>query len=252
MAIQTSFEDGLGRVVLSNPPVNILTRDLMANLRQELATLSAERSLRALLLSAEGKHFSAGADVGEHLPPTFEEMIPEFIDTVAAIDTFPLPVVAVVQGKCLGGGFELAMAADMIVAGEGASFGQPEIILGVLPPAACALLPYMCPTGVAAELVYTGEAFSAEEAQRAGLIRRVVPDAELESAALELAGTMTRHSGAALRIAKRMLRGGRQAARAAALSRAGDMYVDALMDTKDAVEGLQAFLEKRRPTWSHE
>jgi enoyl-CoA hydratase/carnithine racemase len=101
-------------------------------------------------------------------------------------------------------------------------------------------------------LVYTGEAFSAEEAQRAGLIRRVVPDAELESAALELAGTMTRHSGAALRIAKRMLRGGRQAARAAALSRAGDMYVDALMDTKDAVEGLQAFLEKRRPTWNHE
>jgi cyclohexa-1,5-dienecarbonyl-CoA hydratase len=252
MAIQTSFEDGLGRVVLSNPPVNILTRDLMASLRQELASLAAEQSLRVLLLSAEGKHFSAGADVGEHLPPTFEEMIPEFIDTVAAIDTFPLPVVAAVQGKCLGGGFELAMAADMIVAGESASFGQPEIILGVLPPAACALLPYMCPTGVAAELVYTGEAFSAEEAQRAGLIRRVVPDAELESAALELAGTMTRHSGAALRIAKRMLRGGRQAARAAALSRAGDMYVDALMDTKDAVEGLQAFLEKRRPTWNHE
>jgi cyclohexa-1,5-dienecarbonyl-CoA hydratase len=252
MAIQTSFEDGLGRVVLSNPPVNILTRDLMANLRQELATLAGEQSLRVLLLSSEGKHFSAGADVSEHLPPTFEEMIPEFIDTVAAIDTFPLPVVAAVQGKCLGGGFELAMAADMIVAGEGASFGQPEIMLGVLPPAACALLPYMCPTGVAAELVYTGEAMSAEEARLSGIVRRVVPDAELESAALELAATMTRHSGAALRVAKRMLRGGRQAARAAALSRAGDMYVDALMDTKDAVEGLQAFMEKRRPTWSHE
>jgi cyclohexa-1,5-dienecarbonyl-CoA hydratase len=252
MAIQTSVEDGLGRVVLSNPPVNILTRDLLASLRKELESLAAEPSLRALLLSAEGKHFSAGADVGEHLPPTFEEMIPEFVDTVAAIDTFPLPVVAAVQGKCLGGGFELAMAADMIVAGEGTSFGQPEIMLGVLPPAACALLPYMCPTGVAAELIYTGEALSAEEARLSGLVRRVVPDAELESGALELAATMTRHSGAALRIAKRMLRGGRQAARAAALARAGDMYVDALMDTKDAVEGLQAFLEKRRPTWSHE
>jgi cyclohexa-1,5-dienecarbonyl-CoA hydratase len=252
MAIQTSFEDGLGRVVLSNPPVNILTRDLMANLREELASLAGEQSLRVLLLSAEGKHFSAGADVGEHLPPTFEEMIPEFIDTVAAIDTFPLPVVAAVQGKCLGGGFELAMAADMIVAGESASFGQPEIMLGVLPPAACALLPYMCPTGVAAELVYTGEALGAEESRLSGIVRRVVPDAELESAALELAATMTRHSAAALRIGKRMLRGGRQAARAAALSRAADMYVDALMDTKDAVEGLQAFLEKRRPTWSHE
>jgi cyclohexa-1,5-dienecarbonyl-CoA hydratase len=252
MAIQTSLADGLGRVVLSNPPVNVLTREMMASLREELEKLATEPSLRVLLLSSEGKHFSAGADVGEHLPPTYEEMIPEFIDTVSAIDTFPLPVVAAVQGRCLGGGFELAMAADIIVAAEGASFGQPEIMLGVLPPAACALLPHMCPPGVAAELVFTGEALSAEDAQQAGLVRRVVPDAELESAALGLSGRMTRHSAAALRIAKRMLRGGRQAARAAALSRAGEMYVDALMQTKDAVEGLQAFLDKRKPTWSHE
>ncbi len=252
MAIQTSIDNGVGRVVLSNPPVNILTRAIMASLRDELAALAAGPSLRVLLLSAEGKHFSAGADVGEHLPPTFEDMIPEFIDTVSAIDTFPLPVVAAVQGKCLGGGFELVMAADIIIAGEGASFGQPEIMLGVLPPAACPLLPDICPPGVAAELVFTGDALSAEEAQRAGLVRRVVPDADLESAALELAGRMTRHSAAALRIAKRMLRGGREAARADALSRAGEMYVDVLMQTKDALEGLQAFLDKRKPTWSHE
>lgn len=252
MAIQTSFENGLGRVVLSNPPVNILTREIMASLREELAKLATEPSLRVLLLSSEGKHFSAGADVGEHLPPTYEEMIPEFIDTVSAIDTFPLPVVAAVQGKCLGGGFELVMAADIIVAAESASFGQPEIMLGVLPPAACPLLPDICPPGVAADLVFTGEALNAEEAQRAGIVRRIVPDAELESAALELAGRMTRHSAAALRIAKRMLRGGREAARADALSRAGAMYVDDLMQTKDALEGLQAFMEKRRPTWSHE
>jgi len=252
MAIQTSFENGLGRVVLSNPPVNILTRAIMASLREELASLAAEPSLRVLLLSSEGKHFSAGADVGEHLPPTYEEMIPEFVDTVSAIDTFPLPVVAAVQGKCLGGGFELVMAADIIVAAESASFGQPEIMLGVLPPAACPLLPDICPPGVAADLIFTGEALDAEEAQRAGIVRRIVPDAELESAALELAGRMTRHSAAALRIAKRMLRGGREAVRADALSRAGEMYVDELMQTKDALEGLQAFLEKRRPTWSHE
>jgi cyclohexa-1,5-dienecarbonyl-CoA hydratase len=224
----------------------------MASLREELASLAAEPSLRVLCLSSEGKHFSAGADVGEHLPPTYEEMIPEFVDTISAIDTFPLPVVAAVQGKCLGGGFEVAMAADIIVAGASASFGQPEIMLGVLPPAACPLLPELCAPGVAAELVFTGDALSAEEAQQAGLVRRVVPDAELEAAVLELAGRMTRHSAAALRIAKRMLRGGREAARADALSRAGEMYVDELMQTKDALEGLQAFMEKRRPTWSHE
>ncbi|UCC84225.1 MAG: enoyl-CoA hydratase/isomerase family protein [Gemmatimonadota bacterium] len=252
MAIQTSVENGLGRLVLNQPPLNILTRDLLAKLRGELERLAAEPSLRVLLLSAEGKHFSAGADVGEHLPPTYEEMIPEFVDTIAAIDAFPLPVLAVVQGRCLGGGFELAMAADVIIAGEGASFGQPEILLGVLPPAACALLPDICPPGVAAQIVFTGDPLSAGDALRAGIVTRVVPDTELETVSLELAGRITRHSAAALRLAKRMLRGGRQDARAAALSRAGAIYLGELMKTKDALEGLNAFLEKRQPTWSHE
>ncbi len=252
MTIRTAVEDGLGRLVLSQPPLNILTRDLLESLRQELEGLAAEPSLRVLILSAEGKHFSAGADVGEHLPPTYEEMIPEFVDTIAAIDAFPLPVIAAVQGRCLGGGFELAMAADIIVATEGASFGQPEILLGVLPPAACPLLPDICPPGVAAEVVFTGDPLSAEDALRAGIVARVVPDAELEGASLELAGRITRHSAAALRVAKRMLWGDRQDRRAAALSRAGAMYNDELMKTKDALEGLNAFLEKRQPTWRHE
>lgn len=252
MAIQTSIEDGLGRLVLSQPPLNILTRELLAGLRRELGRLAAEPSLRVLLISAEGKHFSAGADVGEHLPPTYEEMIPEFVDTIAAIDAFPLPVVAAVQGRCLGGGFELAMAADIIVAGEGASFGQPEILLGVLPPAACPLLPEICPPGVAAELVFSGDPLSAEAALRAGIVTRVVPDAELEGAALELAGRIARHSAAALRVTKRLMWGDRQNRRAAALERAGAIYNDELMKTKDALEGLNAFLEKRQPTWSHE
>jgi cyclohexa-1,5-dienecarbonyl-CoA hydratase len=252
MAIQASVENGLGRLVLSQPPLNILTRELLTSVREELARLAAEPPLRALLLSAEGKHFSAGADVGEHLPPTYEEMIPEFVDTIAAIDAFPLPVVAAVQGRCLGGGFELAMAADIIVAAEGASFGQPEILLGVLPPAACPLLPDICPPGVAAEVVFTGDPLSAEEALRAGIVARVVPDAELEGASLELAGRITRHSAAALRLAKRMLWGDRQERRAAALTRAGAMYLGELMKTKDALEGLNAFLEKRQPSWSDE
>jgi cyclohexa-1,5-dienecarbonyl-CoA hydratase len=252
MAIQTSVEDGLGRLVLSQPPLNILTRELLAGVRQELGRLAAVPSLRVLLVSAEGKHFSAGADVAEHLPPTYEEMIPEFVDTIAAIDAFPLPVVAAVQGRCLGGGFELTMAADMIVAAEGASFGQPEILLGVLPPAACPLLPEICPPGVAAQLVFTGDPLSAADALRAGIVARVVPDAELEQAALELAGRITRHSAAALRVTKRLMWGARQDRRAAALSRAAAMYKDELMRTKDAVEGLNAFVEKRQPTWSHE
>ncbi len=251
MFVRGSIDDGLGRVVLDHPPLNILTRKVLGELRDELHRLASEPTLRVLLLSAAGKHFSAGADVGEHLPPMYDELIPEFLDTVSAIETFPLPVMALVRGRCLGGGFELAMAADFILAGEGATFGQPEIVLGVLPPAACALLPDLCPPAVAAELVLTGDALGAAEAAAVGIVRRVVPDDDLENAALELAGRMTRHSGAVLRVGKRMLRAARHAGHQAALAEAGRMYVEELMSTSDAVEGLRAFQEKRGPAWSH-
>jgi len=251
MSIETSHAEGLGRVTLTDPPLNILTRSMLARLREGLADLAAEPSLRAVLLTATGKHFSAGADVGEHLPPTYEELIPEFLDTVLAIATFPLPVVAAVQGRCLGGGFEVAMSADLIVAAEGASFGQPEILLGVLPPAACALLPFLCGRGAAAEIVYTGERISAADALQAGIVRHVFPDDRLEEESLQLAGRITRHSGSTLRQAKRMLAGGNEPALREALTRAGKIYTGQLMETRDAVEGLQSFMEKRRPTWSH-
>ena len=143
------------------------------------------------------------------------------------------------------------MSADLIVAAEGASFGQPEILLGVLPPAACALLPLLCGRGAAAGIVYTGETLSSADALQAGIVQRVVPDDQLEEAALQLVGQITRHSGATLREAKRMLAGGNEAALREALTRAGRIYTEQLMETRDAVEGLQSFMEKRRPTWSH-
>jgi len=250
MNVHASIEDGLGRIVLNHPPLNILTRDVLAGVRRELDHLADDSSLRVLLLGAEGKHFSAGADVGEHLPPDYRELIPEFMQTVADLVSFPLPVIAAVQGRCLGGGFELAMGADIIVAAEGASFGQPEILLGVLPPAACVILPRLCSPGLAAEIVLGGDALSASEAEREGLVRRVVPESELEEAAVDIARQMTRHSAAALRIGKRMLAGDPEAVREA-LDRAGALYIDELMETDDALEGLQAFVEKRRPEWRH-
>lgn len=251
MTVNASIDDGIGRLVLNHPPLNILTREVMASLRVELRNLQAVDSLRVLLITAEGKHFSAGADVGEHLPPDYEEMIPEFLDTVAAIDAFPVPVIAAVRGRCLGGGFELVQAVDLIVAGEGASFGQPEIILGVFPPAACALLPDLGTPSRAAEIVFTGDPMSAQQAHEAGLVARVAPDDHVEEQALELARRIARHSAAALRLTKRALRAGIGARRSEALKQAGKVYVDELMQTTDAVEGLKAFLEKRQSSWSH-
>jgi cyclohexa-1,5-dienecarbonyl-CoA hydratase len=251
MTVQASYDDGVGRLVLNHPPVNILTRELMAGLREQLAALGSEKSLRALVLTAEGKHFSAGADVGEHLAPEYEEMIPEFIDTIMALYNFPAPVIAAVRGRCLGGGFEVVQAADIVIAGEGAVFGQPEIMLGVLPPAACALLPELCAPGLAADLVLSGDTINAQEAAAAGLVRRVVSDDSVEEEALALAGRMARHSAAALRMTKRALRAGIEGRVAEAMSRAGAIYVEELMATEDANERLKAFLEKRESVWKH-
>lgn len=247
--IRTGIEDGVAVVTLSHPPLNILNRDLLAALRQALAGLAGDA--RVVVLAADGKHFSAGADVGEHLPPQHERLIPEFLDTVRAIAEFPAPVIAAVNGKCLGGGFELAQAADLIVAGLGSSFGQPEIVLGVTPPAACALLPGLCGPALAAELILTGDPIGAGRALESGLAARVVPDERVDAEARALAARMARHSGAALRLAKRTLHAAVRRDRAAALADAGAIYLNELMHTRDAIEGLRAFAEKRRPAWTH-
>jgi cyclohexa-1,5-dienecarbonyl-CoA hydratase len=250
-AVDLAVEAGIARLILDHPPLNILTRSVLADLRHQLDTLAAHPTARVVVLLASGPHFSAGADVAEHLPPLHTRLIPEFMDTVAGLDAFPLPCIAAVRGQCLGGGFELVQAADLIVAGENATFGQPEIRLGVIPPAACALLPLRVPAGFAARIVYGGDVVGAADAARAGLVSQVVPDAEVESAALALAGRIARHSAATLRLAKRALRGPGADARADALRHAGALYLERVMGTADALEGLRSFVEKRRPTWSH-
>lgn len=263
---EVAIDAAIGVVTLSSPPLNILTRAVLAKLRQDLAALATRPGLRVLLVRAAGKHFSAGASVEEHLPPACDAMIREFGETVLALRQFPLPVVAAVRGRCLGGGFELVQAADLVVAADDAVFGQPEIALGVFPPAACALLPGLVGAARAAEMIFTGESLTAAEAQSAGIVRRVVPGACLDDAADGLARQIARHSGAALRLAKRGLRGAAGAAQgkgngkgngaggedgvAGHLRAATDVYLGELMRTSDALEGLRAFLEKRRPEWS--
>lgn len=247
--VRVSVARGVARLELARPPLNILSRAMLGELRAALARVTEDATLRVVLLTAAGAHFSAGADVREHLPPEDRALIPDFLDTVQALDACAVPVIAAVRGKCLGAGFELVQAADLVVAAENASFGQPEIQLGVIPPAACVLLPRKVPPAIARWVVFSGDALTAREAERAGLVIRVVPDGELDEAAAAVAGRIGRHSGAALRLAKRALRDGVDAS-AAALRRAGDLYVGELMATADAVEGLRAFVEKRQPAWS--
>jgi cyclohexa-1,5-dienecarbonyl-CoA hydratase len=252
MSWKIAIEDGIATLTLDHPPLNILTRAVLAGLRESLATLEADHSLRVVRLVTTGRHFSAGADVGEHLPPQYAELIPEFCDTLEALVRFPLPVIAAVRGRCLGGGFELAMAADVIVAGESATFGQPEILLGVTAPVACVLLPRIAQHGFAAEVLFTGDSVSATRARAAGVVQHVVADASVDDEAMVLARRIARHSAAAVRATKRTLLDAASRPRAEALRAASDDYVKELMKTHDALEGLNAFLEKRPAVWRHQ
>src|SRR5512141_1210232 len=130
-SVTLQIANGVARIIIDAPPLNILTRDVLRRFRAALRDADADATVRVLLLSARGKHFSAGASVEEHLPPVFEPMLTEFGEPIVELDSFRLPVVAVVQGRCLGGAFELVQAADLIVAADNALFGQPEIELGV-------------------------------------------------------------------------------------------------------------------------
>ncbi len=248
--VALSCEEGVGRLTLDHPPLNILTRAVLAELRAGLARATDFPSLRVLLLSARGRHFSAGADVEEHLPPEHSRLIPEFVATIREVVEFPLPVIAAVQGRCLGGGFELAQAADLIVAAEDALFGQPEIQLGVLAPAACAVLPRLVGRGAAAELLLTGDPIDAAEAHRLGLVARVVAPDRVDEESTALAQRMARHTPVALRLTKRALRDAEVAPLRRGLELANDLYLEELMSTEDALEGLRAFVEKREPVWA--
>jgi len=249
MAVHYDVENGIAEAVIDAPPLNILTRSLMGELRRLVDRAEEEPDLRVLLIRAAGRHFSAGASVEEHLPGEVEAMILEFMETVAALRDFPLPVVVAVQGRCLGGALELAMAADLVLAGESALLGVPEIHLGVFPPAACIQLPRLAGPRLAAEMVLTGSPIDATTAGRAGLLNRVVPDECLDGEARALARSLAAQSAAALRSASRALRVGEADGNAdVEVTR---IYLQELMQTADAEEGLRAFVEKREPRWSH-
>lgn len=246
------MEDGTISITLDRPPLNILTVELIRELDAALETAAQDRHLKALALRASGKAFCAGVDVADHTPERVDEMIRGFGQLVTRLRAFPAPTVAVVHGAALGGGMELALGCDLVLAGASARFGQPEIKLGVFPPIAAALLPHLIGHQQAARLILTGETISAEEAARVGLATFVVPDAELPARLDQLLGQLRGLSATALRLAKRALLSGAELGPARGLPPIEDLYLTDLMATADAQEGVRSFMEKRPPVWRDE
>lgn len=250
--IRVRRERDVASILLARPPLNILNLEMMDELSSAFDRFAGDGSVGVVVLeSALRDVFSAGADVREHLPATVERLIKTLERLVLQILMFPRPTVAVVRGKCLGGGMELAMACDFVLAGDGATFGQPEVSVGVFPPIAAALYPRLVGLRRTYDVVLTGRTLTAGEAQSMGFVTSVHADDELEAARESLLHALTSKSRIVLQHAKRASLEGFSVSWEQAVRASSDRYLKKLMGTEDAVEGLNAFLEKRKPIWKH-
>jgi cyclohexa-1,5-dienecarbonyl-CoA hydratase len=248
--ITLDVTDGVAKVTLNRPPLNILTLAMIHQLAEALDTVAQLTQIKAAVLRAVGKAFCAGVDIADHTPDRTEPMIREFCALFTRLRTLPVPTIALVRGAALGGGTELAVACDLVLAATSARFGQPEIKLGVFPPVAAALFPHLIGYQQAARLLFSGETIAAGEAAQLGLVTYTATDDVLETALEGLLTQFRAMSAAALRLTKRALLYGADLGVIGALPRIEDLYLQELMATADAREGVQAFIEKRQPLWS--
>lgn len=250
--LKTWAADGVAWISINRPPLNVLDIPTMAELNVALKAVKAEEGkYKALVITAEGpKAFSAGVDVADHTEEKMDSMIGTFHDIFHNMDALELPVIAAVKGAALGGGCELALYCDVIVASDTLKIGQPEIMVGVFPPIAAVVLPRVIPEKKAFELLVGGASIRAEEAKALGLVNQVFPLAEFDEAFAKYLKTFTSLSGSVLKMTKRAIRMAKGLPFPDALAKVEKLYLGDLMQTKDAKEGLAAFLEKRAPVWT--
>jgi cyclohexa-1,5-dienecarbonyl-CoA hydratase len=195
------------------------------------------------------KAFSAGVDVRDHTPDKVGDMLSYFHQVFHRLFEMDVITMAVVKGHCLGGGCELAVVCDFVIAAEGAKFGQPEIRLACYPPVAAVYLPRIIGSKRAVDMLMTGALIPARQAEAIGLITRAVPEEQLEATANELIQQLSKTSPVALKLTKQAIRSGMIGDLSSALKRAEYIYLNQLIATEDAQEGINAFLEKREPVW---
>ena len=246
---ELQHEGQTATICLGPPPGNIVTVALMDELSNALSQIDGSR-LKLIVVTGQGDHFSYGASVEEHQADLVREMLPRFHALVRQMLDLSYPTLAKVRGKCLGGGFEVALSCSMIAAAEAAEFATPEIKLGVLPPAASVLLPCKVGDSVVCETVLTGEAVSARRLHELGVVNIVAGDTELDDAVdAFVRDNILPKSAAAIQTACRVARIGIRDYFSRHIDAVEKLYLEQLMSTHDANEGIAAFLEKRTPQW---
>jgi len=241
--------DGVCRIVLDRPPVNVLDVAAMEELRGAVDEVAGDPDVGVVVLTGAGKAFCAGVDVADHTEERVEEMLDVFHGLVQEILELEIPVVAALNGPALGGGCELALAADVVLGRAGAALGQPEIRLGVFPPVAVALLPRLVGRQAALDLLLSGRTVEMTEAREMGLVSQVVPGDRFRDEVDAYVESLASLSRPVLRLTKRAVREVAGMPPARAIRRAEELYRHDLMELEDPHEGLRAFMEKRDPVW---
>lgn len=244
-------DGALLRMRLAKPKANIVDAAMIAALQGAFDAHRGKAGNLAVLVDAEGPHFSFGASVEEHLAESCAAMLASLHALLLTMLEWPVPILVAVKGQCLGGGLELAMGGSLIFAAGDAKLGQPEIQLGVFAPAASCLLPPRIGQAAAEDLLFSGRSIGAEDALRLGLVQSVSADPEAAALAYfdqHLAGK----SASSLACAVAAVRGGYLVRVRRRIAEVERLYLDRLMQTRDANEGLAAFIAKRPPKWEHQ
>jgi cyclohexa-1,5-dienecarbonyl-CoA hydratase len=247
--IRVNLDPPSARITLAHPPQNVIDIAMMEELAAALSEAERQAAVSTIIFEGDGQHFSAGVDVAAHTPDKVLEMLVKFHAVIRAIVSTKKVTIAVVRGNCLGGGAELAMVCDMVFTARDAHWAFPEIKLGCFPPVAATGLAALVGQKRAAELILTGRQISGAEAQAIGLATAAVDSEELDAAVKETVERLSKLSPAALAMTKKAVYCWDAMHFDKGLTRAEQIYLEELMKTEDAQEGIRAWLEKREPSW---
>lgn len=249
-----THENSVARIILNAPKANVLDNIMMTELIEVLTSFKTNKNLKAITFEGAGDHFSFGASVEEHKRENAAEMLRTFHNIFYKLAELSIPSIAKISGQCLGGALELCLMCNIIFADKTAKLGQPEISLGVFPPPASILLPMKIGSARAEELLISGRSISAEKAYSFGLLNDVFDDKNSMNSAVDeyIAKYILPKSASSLRYGVNASRVFMYHIIHKFLPALEDMYVNKLMQTEDAEEGIVSFLEKRIPVWKNQ
>ncbi len=250
--IRYKMDGPLVRITLNRPDHNLLNERMLLEMARGIELLHEKDTVKLIIMdSALPKVFSGGIEVGEYTTQRVFQMLDAFHRVFVAMIDVGKPVMVLVNGPALGGGSELAAFGDIVIATPNARFAQPEIRLGIFPPLASTIFPYIVGPKLALELVLTGAAITAERAKELGLVNRLVPEADLEKTVNEFVTVITEKSGAVLTMAKKAILGGMGLSVKDGLKNSMNIFLNELYRLEDAQEGIRAIAEKRKPEWKN-